>query len=331
MIRALYRTPEGKTSEIDPAALAAAIPAALAAPGGLLWVDLFAEPPESCEPLLCGTFAFHPLAVDDALQESHVPKLDDWDSYLYVVLHAVHNEGGGAGVLDTHELDLFVGQQYLVTHHEERIPALDSVWAACRKDERYLGRGSEHLLYRLVDELVAGHLPVIEAIDGEVERLEEQILAKPVPRSLEQALRAKRALLLLRRILAPQREVLNRLARDELKMIRPEYRVYFRDVYDHLVRLYGITENVRDLVAGILEMYLSALNNRMNEVMKTFTLITTLFMPISFIVGFFGMNFFAPAALPPAWTGRAAFWVVLGTLGLTPLAMYLWLRLRRWV
>ncbi len=125
--------------------------------------------------------------------------------------------------------------------------------------------------------------------------------------------------------------MINRLARDELAVIGAEHRIYFRDLYDHLVRLFGITENVRDLVGGILEMYLSAINNRMNEIMKTFTLITTLFMPISFIVGFFGMNFFAPAALPPAWTGRAALWVVLGILALTPLAMYFWLRLRRWV
>jgi len=327
MMRTLYRAPEGRIAEIEPAA----IPAVLSGPGGLLWLDLNAEPPESCEPLLCGTFGFHPLAVDDALQESHVPKLDDWGSYLYVVLHAVQGETRNSASLRTQELDLFVGERFLVTHHEEPIPALDGVWGSCRKDERLLSRGSEHRLYRLVDELGAGHLPPIEAIEAKVERLEEQILARPVQRILEQALRAKRALLLLRRILAPQREVLHRLARAELPAIRPEYRIYFRDVYDHLVRLFGITENVRDLVGGILEMYLSALNNRMNEVMKTLTLITTLFMPISFVVSFFGMNFFAPAAAAPPWTGRIVFWAVLGLLLLTPLVMYLWLRRRRWV
>jgi len=327
MMRALHRHADGRLTEPT----AAALPAALAEPGGLLWLDLEGEPPETCEPILRDTFGFHPLAVDDALAESHVPKLDDWGSYLYVVLHSVHAPASSPEALHTRELDLFVGPRFLVTHREEPIEALASLWAATRRDGRILGRGCEHLLYRLVDELVSGHLPVIEGIDAEVERLEDQILERPVPRSLEQALRCKRALLLLRRILAPQREVLNRLARDELAVIGAEHRVYFRDVYDHLVRLFGITENVRDLVAGILEMYLSAINNRMNEIMKTFTLITTLFMPISFIVGFFGMNFFGPSLALPGWTGRTALWVTLGALALTPVLMYLWLRLRRWV
>jgi magnesium transporter len=325
MIRALHRHADGTMTEPTIAEL----PEALAEPGSLLWLDLEAEPPETCEPILRDTFGFHPLAVDDALEESHVPKLDDWGSYLYVVLHSIHAQSPEA--LHTHELDLFVGPRFLVMHREEPVEALDGLWAAARRDPRILGRGCENLLYRLVDELIASHLPVIEGIDAEVERLEDQILQRPNQRTLEQALRCKRALLLLRRILAPQREVINRLARDELSVIGQEHRVYFRDLYDHLVRLYGITENVRDLVGGILEMYLSAINNRMNEIMKTFTLITTLFMPISFIVGFFGMNFFGPSVALTAWTGRPALWVTLGVLALTPPLMYLWLRLRRWV
>jgi magnesium transporter len=325
MIRALHRHADGSVTEPD----ATELPAALAEAGSLLWLDFDGEPPGSCEPLLRDTFGFHPLAVDDALAESHVPKLDDWGSYLYVVLHSVHAQEPES--LHTHELDLFVGARFLVTHREEPIEGLENLWASARRDPRILGRGCEHLLYRLVDELVSSHMPVIEGIDAEVERLEEQILEKPGRRALEQALHCKRALLLLRRILAPQREVLNRLARDELAVIGAEHRIYFRDLYDHLVRLYGITESVRDLVGGILEMYLSAINNRMNEIMKTFTLITTLFMPISFVVGFFGMNFFGPSVALPAWTGRPALWVTLGVLAFTPPLMYLWLRLRRWV
>ncbi len=329
MMRALIRHADGSLSEPAAAGLPAALAAALAEPAGLLWLDLDDEPPESCEPILRGTFGFHPLAVEDALAQSHVPKLDDWDSYLYVVLHSVHAAGSEA--LHTHELDLFIGPRFLVTHREEPIEGLANLWAAAHRDPRILGRGCEHLLYRLVEELVSSHLPVIEGIDAEVERLEEQILEHPGQRALEEALRCKRGLLLLRRILAPQREVLNRLARDELSVIGAQHRIYFRDLYDHLVRLYGITESVRDLVGGILEMYLSAINNRMNETMKTFTLITTLFMPVSFVVGFFGMNFFAPSLPLPGWTGRIALWATLGVLGLTPPLMYVWLRLRRWI
>ena len=141
----------------------------------------------------------------------------------------------------------------------------------------------------------------------------------------------KRVLMHLRRIVAPQREVLNKLARDEFAAIEGGSRVYFRDIYDHLVRLYDITEGMRDLAAGALDTYLSVINNRMNEVMKTFTLITTLFMPISFLTGFFGMNFFQPVASLLAWTGRPAFWILCGAVVLVPALMYVWLRRRRWV
>ncbi len=329
MMRALLRHADGSLTEPKADELPAALTAALAEPDGLLWLDLDGEPPEASEPILRDTFGFHPLAVEDALAQSHVPKLDDWDTYLYVVLHSVH--AGSPEALHTHELDLFVGPRFLVTHREEPVEALDSLWAAARRDPRLLGRGCEHLLYRLLDELISSHLPVIEGIDAEVERLEDEILDRPGRRALEQALRCKRGLLLLRRILAPQREVLNRLARDELSVIGAQHRIYFRDLYDHLVRLYGVTESVRDLVGGILEMYLSAINNRMNETMKIFTLITTLFMPISFVVGFFGMNFFAPSVALPVWTGRPVLWATLGVVALSPPLMYVWLRLRRWV
>ena len=131
--------------------------------------------------------------------------------------------------------------------------------------------------------------------------------------------------------MAPQRETLNRLARDELAVIEPGQRVYFRDVYDHLVRLYDIAEGIRDLAAGALDTYLSVINNRMNEVMKTFTLITTLFMAISFLTGFFGMNFFTASNPLPAMTGRIAFGALCGAVVLIPCLMYLWLKRRRWL
>jgi magnesium transporter len=294
MMRALLRHTDGSLTEPAAAELPAVLAAALAEPAGLLWMDLDGELPETCEPILRDTFGFHPLAVEDALAQSHVPKLDDWETYLYVVLHSVH--AGSPEALHTHELDLFVGPRFMVTHREEPIEGLANLWAAARRDPRLLGRGCEHLLYRLVDELISSHLPVIEGIDAEVERLEDQILDRPGRRALELALRCKRGLL-LRRILAPQREVVNRLARDKLSVIGAQHRVYFRDLYDHLVRLY--------------------------ETMKTFTLITTLFMPISFVVGFFGMNFCLDRQARPV--GHP------GALALTPPLMYLWLRLRRWV
>jgi magnesium transporter len=135
----------------------------------------------------------------------------------------------------------------------------------------------------------------------------------------------------MRRIISPQREVLNKLARDDYRMIDPRDRIFFRDIYDHLVRLHDLNESMRDLVGGALDMYLSVINNRMNEVMKTLTVITTLFMPISFVAGFFGMNFFEPVADMTRWTDQPAFIVMLLITILLPVSIYMWLRRRRWV
>ena len=328
MIRSLYRTQEGHIhTGLRPDELAAA----LQDTDGLLWVDLSGEPPAACEPILHETFGFHPLAVDDALQESHVPKVDDWGQYLYLVLHAVVFDHQDDGHMDTLELDVFLGKNYLVTHQAQPIAAVDRVWTACQRDERHLQKGAGRLLYKLADELVADYMPTVEEIDEAIDRIEDRVFDNPAPSLLEQVFTLKRALLHLRRIIAPQREVLNRLARGDYAVIDVEDRVFFRDVYDHLVRLYDIAESLRDLVGGALDTYLSVVNNRMNEVMKTLTLITTLFMPISFVAGFFGMNFFQPVASLDVWTGKPAFVLATAITILMPVSMYLWIRRRGWM
>lgn len=141
----------------------------------------------------------------------------------------------------------------------------------------------------------------------------------------------KRALLHLSRIITPQRKVLNKLACGDFEVIDAQDRVYFRDVYDHLVRLYDLVESLRDLLGGALETYLSVINNQMNEVVKTLTLISTLFMPLSYVAGFLGMNFFQAAAPLDIWTGETAFLLTLVILVLTPVGMYLWMRRRAWM
>ena len=328
MMRIMHRRADGT---IDTSFDAGSLTGALADPSGLTWVDFNDEPPEACTRIMAGVFHFHPLAIDDALAESHVPKVDDWGEYLYLVLHALEFDGGEQQALSTIELDIFAGRNYVVTHREQDLDALERVWALCPKDERLLGRGAARLLYHLVDEVVAGHMPVVDRMDEEMDRIEEQILNAPGPASLPQVLGIKRSLLHLRRIVAPQREALNRLARDELSAIPSTERVYFRDVYDHLVRLYDIVEGLRDLAAGALDTYLSVINNKMNEIMKTFTLITVLFMPISFLTGFFGTNFFSASAPPLGWTGRAVFAVFCAAMVLVPVGMYVWLKRRKWV
>ncbi len=294
-------------------------------------VDFEGTPPEEYEPLLREVFHFHPLAVDDALQESHVPKIDDWGSFLYIVLHSVTFDQQSHEEIATWELDVFLGANFMVTHHDHPIAAIERTWNACHRDERHLKNGADHLLYRLADEVVASYMPVVEEMDDEIDQIEDHLFNQPRPEIIEHVFALKRAALQLRRIIGPQREVLNKLARDDYAVIDSRARVYFRDVYDHLVRLHDITESLRDLISGTLETYLSVINNRMNDIMKTLTIITTLFMPISFLAGFFGMNFFAPGTPLPGWTSMPAFiFTIVLTLAF-PAGMFYWMHRRGWM
>lgn len=328
MLRALYYDGNGDLlTEVAPEGYADA----LRNQSGVLWVDFGGEEPEPSEEILLNTFGFHPLAIDDALHETHVPKVDDWEKYLYIAMHAISFTSGEEDI-EAIELDVFLGDNYIVTHHDLPIPALNRVWDACLRDARHFKRGADHVLYVLTDELIVDYMQVVESLDEEIETVEDQVIARPTPEMVQRIFTLKRATLHLRRVLSPLREVLNKLARDDYAVIDVKDRVYFRDVYDHLVRLHDISESLRDLVGGALDTYLSVINNRMNEIMKTLTLITTLFMPISFVAGFFGMNFFQPVAreLTP-WTGNPAFILMLIMVLGTPVGMFLWMRQRRYM
>ncbi len=328
MLRALYYN--GNTdllAEIYPADYAAAIQDK----SGILWVDFSGEDPEPTEQILLRTFGFHPLAVDDALRETHVPKVDDWESYLYIAMHAISFTSGEDDI-EGIELDIFLGDNYIVTHHDFPIQALNRVWDSSTKDKRYFKRGADHVLYKLTDELIVDYMQVVESLDEEIELVEAEVLGKPSSQIVQRIFTLKRATLHLRRVLSPLREVLNKLARDDYDVIDAKDRVYFRDVYDHLVRLHDISESLRDLVGGVLDTYLSVINNRMNEIMKTLTLITTLFMPITFVTGFFGMNFFQPVSTELIrWTSNPVFIIMLIIVISTPAAMFLWMRRRKWM
>lgn len=298
---------------------------------GLLWVDFSGEPDQSSEPILTGIFRFHPLAVDDALQETHTPKVDDWGDYVYIVLNSLAIDPENSLSIHIRELDVFLGHNFVVTHHDTPLPAIEKVRLSCARDPRYTSQGADHLLYKIIDEVVAETMPIMEGLDDQIDRVEDEVLTKAAPDTLERIFALKRALLSIRRILTPQREVLNKLARDDYEVIDPRDRIFFRDIYDHLVRLHDINESMRDLVGGALDTYLSVINNRMNEVMKTLTTITTLFMPLTFVVGFFGMNFFAAEPAQLSWTSTTMFYSTLGFMVFTPMIMFWWMRRRSWL
>lgn len=318
-----------KTQEIgsEPARLAELLERKTA----VIWLRLReTDLPEELNKLLTETFHFHPLAIDDALNETHIPKLDDWGEYLYLVLQASAYQPQNH-TINLAEVDMFLGQNYLITYHTEGITAVDRTWQACQRDPRWFRRGPDHILYRLIDEIINDAMNALDAVEDDLEALEVEIFTRPQARTLQALFDLKQAVLQLRRGLAPQREVVNKLARDDFSQIDPKDRVFFRDLYDHMLRLYDLSENLRDLVSGALETYLSVINNRMNDIMKTLTLITTLFMPLSFLTGFFGMNFFQPVIDLHLWTGGVAFFLTLMGMILIPVTMFWWMRYRAWM
>ncbi|MGA9531104.1 MAG: magnesium/cobalt transporter CorA [Anaerolineales bacterium] len=328
MQRSFYRDANGaKAGDLS----ADGIRNAISAGTGCLWIDFAGEAADSVEPLLRDVFQFHPLAVDDALQETHIPKLDDWGEYTYINLHSVHLDNGEANQVTSREIDLFIGPNFVISYRAGPAPSIERVWQMVERDERILRRGPAFLLYTLTDELVADVMPVVATLDDRIDEVEDVIFDHPGPELIETIFDLKRAILHLRRILGPQREVLSRLARGDSSVVPPADRIYFRDVYDHLVRQFDMVEGLRDLITGALDTYLSVVSNRLNDVMKTLTIITTVFMPLSFLTGFFGMNFFGPAPSSPPWTTTGFLLGTLVVMVALPLAMTVWMRRRKWM
>ena len=300
---------------------------------GMLWVDIVEEPIEKCTEILKDMFAFHPLAIEDALIDTHVPKVDDWEDYLYLVLHAVKLQDTQPTAvedvkicIDTHELDCFLGPNYLVTYQVSAINAVTQLRQKAITDNRKFARNPTYLLYVLMDAMVDEYMKTLDKLDDEIDWIEDRVFNNPTQDLPEKIFTLRRALLRLRRILAPQREVLSKLARGDFKTIDESGRIYFRDLHDHIVRMHDITEGMRDLIGSALDTYLSVINNRMNDVMKVLTVITTLFMPMSFLSGFFGMNFFQPVR-----SDTAAFFVMFTLMFISPISLYLLMRKRAWL
>jgi magnesium transporter len=330
-IRAVYRDAAGSIHHQWPIER---ITEAIEDSGGTTWVDI--EDREAAaggqvEALLRDVFHFHPLAIEDALKETHIPRVDDWGEYLYLVFHAIDFDPE-TDQLRLHELDIFLGRNYLVTYHTAPIPEFDQHWKNIERDPVNRCRnGADHILYHLLDLLVAAYLPAIEHLDEAIDDAQDEVFDRPSPKTLRSIFQVKRSALRLNRILAPEREVINRLARDDYDPIPAEHRVYFRDIYDHLVRVHDITEGLRDLISGALDTYLSAISNRTNDIMKTLTIVTVMFLPMTFLTGFFGMNFFGDSlTFHRPMPKVLLFAMSCLTVVLTPLLLWLWARRRRW-
>lgn len=294
-----------------------------------LWIDLQAPTIEEQRFILEDLFHFHPLAVEDAITETHLPKLDDYGGYLYMVVHTIRL-GDERMDIHTHELDLFLGANYLITIHDTPSATIDQLWNASYHQEKGLARGPVLLLYELLDKQLDGDIPLLEQFEERVEELGDLIfMHQPANENalLNEILTAKSSALRLHRVLLPQREVLEHLAHDDLSVIPADSRVYFQDLYDHILRLADLADSMRELVNGVMTIHLTLSSNRLNEIMKVLTIISTIFIPLTFVAGVYGMNFdFMPEL---RWRyGYFATWVVFIVIVAGMLA---WFRHRRWI
>jgi magnesium transporter len=303
-----------------------ALRSALADQEGLVWVDLVEADNEEITKVLVNQFHFHPLAIEDCQSDGYqTPKLDDYGEYLFLIVQSLTKNG----VFEdepTRELNVFLGKNFVVTSSLKKITSVENFRKRLEKDERLYQFGSDFLFHALLDQIVDDFIPHLDHLEEEIDYLEEAVLSNPDPKTLERILRLKRYTMTLRRVIAPQREVVNRLCRDDFPMIDPHSRMYFRDIYDHLVRINDLLDGIRDMTTSALEVYLNATSLRLNEVMKALTIVSTIFLPLSFVAGVYGMNFQYMPELGWRW-GYPMVWVVFIMIVVGMLSFF---KKRRW-
>lgn len=325
-LAAIYRAPDGRVAEGTDNAF---VEAALARSEGLLWVDItIASEDEGA--ILDEVFQFHPLTIEDCVSPAVDPaKLDDYGDYLFIVVQALTEYVPGRE-LQPVEVDLYLGPHYVVSCHRTDVSAIERYRQRCSRDDHLLSRGADWLLHGVLDALVDEFLPIVDAVDDTIDSLEETVLHSPDTSDLQQIMMVKRNSLRLRRATTPQRDIMSRLARGEFpKLIRDDTSVYYRDIYDHLVRVEYLIEALRDLADGALQTYLSVVSNRLNEVMKVLTAAATIFLPLTLISGIYGMNF-VHNQFPP-FTSEWGFPAVVGGMIAIAVSMLVYFRWRNWI
>jgi magnesium transporter len=301
--------------------------------GKKIWIDLEKQTHDA-DTLLSETLRLHPLTIEDIWHQGSQPKIDDYPSYLYVVVHGIGS--ASRNKLALVEVDVVIGPTWLVTYDRDGLVAGD-LGAALVHAPRMLGKGVAWLAHAVLDRVVDRYLPVIDQLDLEIDDLENDVLEQAgTPRGkrvLARILAFKRMLQTLRRMSIHQREILLKLSRGEYDEIPPEALPFYRDVYDHFLRVQDITEGYRDLVASALDAYLSVQSNRMNEIVKALTLMSTVMLPLSFIAGVYGMNFKSeqsPYNMPElGWSFGYPY--VLALMAVVAGGILLWFRRKGWI
>jgi magnesium transporter len=261
--------------------------AALRSRGEFFWLDL-GQPTGDDIARLKELFSLHPLAVEDVAEVDQRPKLDDYGDYVLMVFYGARRDEDGRPVMV--EVELVIHGDYIVTAHREPCLELTELHGKLAQPP---ADSEQFVVYRVLDTLTDTFFPVLSAMDDEIDELENEVISQPTDEQLQRIFRLKRDLVALRKVITPQRDLFARAGDDIINLpgLEPGARDYFRDIYDHLIRISDLIDSYRDLLTGAMDVYLSTVSNRLNAIMKQLTTIATIFLPLAFITGFFGQNF----------------------------------------
>lgn len=302
----------------------------------VLWIDMQNPTESENEDILRGYFNVHQLVIEDCQYKSHSgrtehhPKVEDYNDYLFVIFNPLYiDESNNTSTFkyQTTQLSAILGHGFLITHHYDSISAVNLLHQRCDVHDTLMSRGPDYIYHLIIDSVVDDYVPIIESIDDTLDDLEDKIFNNYSAVKLESILDLKKRVIKLRTIMIQQREVLNRLARGEFELISRDETFYYRNVYDHLVRMSEVLDSYRDTITGILEAYLTVNSNRMNQVMKALTVISTIFLPLTFISSIYGMNF----DYMPELRWQYGYFIVWGSFITIGLFMFLWMKRKGWL
>ncbi|NJL89213.1 MAG: magnesium/cobalt transporter CorA [Coleofasciculaceae cyanobacterium SM2_1_6] len=256
------------------------------------WVDVAGLGSEDILQRMGKVFNLHPILIEDVVNVPQRPKVDEYDEQLLIISQMVMPKPNYSGFW-IEQVSLILGKHYLLTVQEEpERDCFDQVRDRIRTDKGNIRKqGADYLTYTLLDAIIDGFFPVLEAYGERIEELEDEVVMNPSKSTLEKIYRLRRELLALRRCIWPQRDAINILIRDGSSLISDEVKIYMRDCYDHTVQVMDMVETYRELTSGLMDVYLSSVSNKMNEIMKLLTVISSIFIPLTFIAGVYGMNF----------------------------------------
>jgi magnesium transporter len=312
----------GADDQVRQLSSAAEVGEALKTPGQRVWIDIVAPKHDELAEL-SQILGLHPLVVEDILESNQRAKIEIYPDALHIVMFGLTYEGE----LQSHEIDIVLGERYLLTAHDDDIDPRGAPFTK-REEGFHLSGGPDYVLWAIADWIVDGYFPVFDRLGDEIDDLEADVMRKPNNWVVERLFQVRRDLLLIRHAVNPQREVFNQLTNRDSKQIKPERIVYFRDIYDHLIRLTDEMDSYRELVSTTLDVYLSQVNNNLSDIMKRLTGVTVVLATIAAISGIFGMSEAGSAFQFQEATG---FWIVTATAITIALTVYFYFRRRNWI